>query len=419
MSTSVRQAPAYEALAAPSAKRWFCQLPGEVATREEKRPVNMRATFGTKGLALLALGLMLPAATLAVTAPAFAQEKVVNVFNWSDYIEPAVLEEFTKETGIKVKYDVFDSNEMLETKLLAGKSGNDVVVPTGGFLARQIKAGVFQKLDKSKLPNIKNMWPLVMERLSKYDPGNEHAVNYMWGTTGVGINVKKIKEIMPDAPIDSARMLFDPEIVSKFKKCGIMMLDAADEIIPPLMNYLGLSPNSTDPEDFKKAAEHFAKIRPNIRKFHSSEYINAIANGDVCLVYGWSGDFSIAKTRAEEKNKTITDEAKKIEISYSIPKEGTLMWFDNMAIPADAPNADNAHKFIDFMMRPDVIARSSNFIGYANGNLESQSKIDKSILDNPNIYPPKATVDKLWSSTIYDKKAQRALTDAWRKMKRG
>jgi putrescine transport system substrate-binding protein len=259
----------------------------------------------------------------------------------------------------------------------------------------------------------------VMERLAKYDPGNEHAVNYMWGTTGVGINVKKVKEIMPDAPIDSSRMVFDPEIVAKFKKCGVMMLDAPEEVIPGIMNYLGLSPNSTDPEDFKKAAEHFKKIRPNIRKFHSSEYINAIANGDVCVVYGWSGDFSIASTRAAEKNKTITDTAKHIEISYTIPKEGALMWFDNMAIPADAPNADNAHKFIDFMMRPDVIARSSNFIGYANGNLTSQAQIDKSILDNPNVYPPKATVDKLWSSTIYDKKAQRALTDAWRKMKRG
>jgi putrescine transport system substrate-binding protein len=381
--------------------------------------VSRTSTFFSVAALSAALGAALPMISLLAPLPAAAQEKVVNVYNWSDYVDPVVLEDFTKETGIKVKYDVFDSNETLETKLLAGKSGYDVVVPTGGFLARQVQAGLFQKLDKAKLTNLPNMWPTVLERLSKYDPGNEHAVNYMWGTTGIGINVKKVKAIMPDAPIDSAKMLFDPEIVAKFKDCGVMMLDSADEIIPATMNYLGLNPNSTDPEDFKKAVEHFAKIRPNIRKFHSSEYINAIANGDVCLVYGWSGDFSVAKTRADEKNKSITDEAKKVEISYSIPKEGTLMWFDNMAIPADAPNAENALTFINYMMRPEVIAKSSNFIGYANGNLASQKLIDKGILEDPNVYPPEATVNKLWSSTIYDKKAQRALTDAWRKMKRG
>ncbi len=368
---------------------------------------------------LVALGAAVATLTIVAAAPATAQDKVVNVYNWSDYIDPVVLDDFTKETGIKVKYDVFDSNETLETKLLAGKSGYDVVVPTGGFLARQIKAGVFQKLDKAKLTNMSNLWPTVNERLAKYDPGNDYAVNYMWGTSGVGVNLTKVKAIMPDAPIDSVKMVFDPELVAKFKKCGVMMLDSPDEIIPAVMNYLGLSPNSTNPDDFKKAAEHFAKIRPNIRKFHSSEYINAIANGDVCVVYGWSGDFSIAKTRAEEKNKTLTDDSKKVEISYTIPKEGTLMWFDNMAIPSDAPNADNAHAFINYMMRPDVIAKASNFIGYANGNLASQKMVDKAIFDNPNVYPPMSTVDKLWSSTIYDKKSQRDLTSTWRKMKRG
>jgi putrescine transport system substrate-binding protein len=375
-------------------------------------------TLSISGLALLAAGGLISMAAQATVPVAAAEEKVVNVFNWSEYIDPSILSDFTKETGIAVRYDLFDSNEMLETKLLAGKSGNDVVVPTGGFLARQIKAGVFSKLDKSKLTNLKNMWPAVMERLAKYDPGNEHAINYMWGTTGIGINAKKIKAIMPDAPVDSIRMVFDPDIVSKFKKCGVVMLDAPDDVIPAVMNYLGLNPNSTDPADYQKAAEHFKKIRPNIRKFNSSEYINGLANGEVCLVFGWSGDFSTARTRAEERNKTITDEAAKIEISYSIPKEGALMWFDNMAIPSDAPHPENAHIFINYMMRPDVIAKSSNFIGYANGNLASQTLVDKEILNNPNVYPPLATVEKLWSSTVYDKKAQRALTDTWRKMKR-
>ena len=235
-------------------------------------------------------------ATMALGHAVLAADKEVRVYNWSDYIDEENLKAFTAETGIKVVYDVFDSNDILETKLLAGKTGYDVVVPTGNFLSRQIQAGVFQKLDKTKLTNWEHLWPEVMNRLAKYDPGNEHAVNYMWGTTGIGYNVKKIKERMPDAPLDSWRMVLDPDVVSKFKDCGVMMLDAPDEVTAAIMNYLGIDPNSKNPDDFKKAAEHFKKIRPSVRKFHSSEYINALANGDVCIVVGWSGDIVQAKT---------------------------------------------------------------------------------------------------------------------------
>lgn len=374
----------------------------------------------TKTAFALGLAALLASTTglLSLTAAA-AEDKVVHVYNWSDYIDASVLEDFTKETGIKVQYDVYDSNDVLETKLLAGKTGYDVVVPTSSFLARQIKAGVHSVLDKSKIPNLKNMWPLVTERLAKYDPNNDHAVNYMWGTTGIGYNVKKIKAIMPDAPIGSWKMVFDPAIAAKFKDCGIMMLDADDEVIPSMMAYLGMNPDSKNPDDFKKAEEALLKVRPFIRKFHSSEYINAMANGEICIALGWSGDFSQAQSRAAEKNKTIKDEAQQTEIAYFIPKEGADMWFDSMAIPADAPNKENAYAFINFMQRPEVAAKNTNFVSYANGNLASQKLITPEILGNPNIYPDADTQKRLFTITPYDKKAQRALTDTWRNIKTG
>ena len=369
-----------------------------------------------KRLTALAVG----SAALLAAGLAFGADKVVHVYNWSDYIDPAVLEDFTKETGIKVVYDVYDANEVLETKLLAGKTGYDVVVPGGVFLSRQIKAGVHTKLDKSKLPNLKNMWPEVMNRLATaYDPGNEHAVNYMWGTTGIGYNAKKIAAIMPDAPIGSWKMLFDPAIAAKFKDCGIMMLDSDEDVIPIALNYLGLEPNTKNADDFKKAADLLKKIRPFVRKFHSSEYINALANGDICMALGWSGDFSVAASRAAEKNKTIKDESQQIEIKYFIPKEGTEMWFDSMAIPADAPDKEEAYKFVDFMMRPDVIAKCSKAVGYANGNLAAQKVMDKELLEDNTVYPDKATMGRLFAPLPLTAKLQRARTDAWRMVKTG
>ena len=270
------------------------------------------------------------AALAAFALPARAEQRTVNFYNWSNYMAPGVLEDFTRETGIKVVYDTFDANETLETRLLAGKSGYDVVVPTAYFLQRQIKANIFQKLDKSKLPNLANAWPVVTKRLAIYDPGNIYAANYMWGTTGIGYNVKAVQKILgPDARIDSWDIVFKPENLAKFKDCGIHMLDSADDILPAALNYLGLDPNSTKQADLEKAADLVAKIRPYVRKFHSSEYLSALATGEICLVVGWSGDIMQARSRAAEAKNGV-------EIGYAIPKEGAQMFFDNLAIPADA-----------------------------------------------------------------------------------
>lgn len=352
------------------------------------------------------------AALSLMTGAALAQDRTVRVFNWSDYIDESILEDFTKETGIKVVYDVFDSNEVLETKLLAGGTGYDIVVPTGTFLGRQIQAGVFQKLDKSKLTNLENLWPEIMARVEKFDPGNEHAINYMWGTTGFGYNVDKIKAIMPDAPVDSWDMIFDPDIASKFADCGIYVLDTADEMFPAALNYLGLDPDSANTEDFKKAAELMQAVRPYIQKFHSSEYINALANGDICLAVGWSGDVLIARDRAAEANNGVT-------VEYVIPKEGAMMWFDNMAIPADAPHVEEAHEFLNYIMRPDVIAKATNYVFYANGNKASQQFVDKAVLEDPAVYPDEATVNNLFTTTTKPPKAMRVRTREWTKVKTG
>jgi putrescine transport system substrate-binding protein len=343
---------------------------------------------------------------------AYAKDREVRVYNWSDYIDESIIEDFTKETGIKVVYDVFDSNEVLETKLLAGGSGYDVVVPTGQFLARQIKAGVFQKLDKSRLPNISNMWPEVSSRIAVYDPGNEYGIDYMWGTTGVGYNEAKIKERMPDAPVDSLDMIFKPEIAAKFKDCGIYVLDSPDDVLPVVLNYLGLDPNTNKTEDLEKAAKVMEGIRPYIQKFHSSEYINALANGDICMALGWSGDILQAGNRAvEAKNGHV--------IKYALPSQGTQMWFDMMAIPKDAKNVAEAHEFLNYMMKPEVIAKASNYINYANGNLASQKFITKEILEDTTIFPDEATLKKLFVKLPYDPKVQRVVTRLWTKIVTG
>jgi putrescine transport system substrate-binding protein len=354
------------------------------------------------------------AAMLAAAAPpASAQQRTVNFYNWSNYVAPGVLEDFTRETGIKVVYDTFDANETLETRLLAGKSGYDLVVPTAYFLQRQITAHVFQKLDKSKLPNLANAWPVVTERLATYDPGNVYAANYMWGTTGIGYNVKAVQKILgPDARIDSWDIVFKPENLAKFKDCGVHMLDSPDDIFPAALGYLGLDPNSTKQADLEKAADLVAKIRPSIRKFHSSEYLSALATGEICFVVGWSGDIMQARSRAAEANSDV-------EIGYAIPKEGAQMFFDNLAIPADAGNVAEAYELINYLYRPDVAAKNSNFLSYANGNLASQKLIDPKILDDKNIYPDDATLKKLFVITARDPATQRIINRLWTKVKTG
>jgi len=356
------------------------------------------------------------AIAVLIVQPAPAQaprERVVNIYNWSDYIDPDVIADFTKKTGIKVRYDTFDSNDTLETKLLAGKSGYDLVVPTAYFLERQIKAGLFQKLDKSKIPNLAHAWPEVAQRLATYDPGNQHAVNYMWGTTGIGYNVEKVRAALgADIKVDSWDIVFKPENLAKLKDCGVMMLDSSDDIMPAALRYLGLDPNSTKQDDLEKAAELLTKVRPSVRKFHSSEYITALATGEICLVVGWSGDIKQAQKRAQEaKNK--------IEIGYAIPKEGAQMWFDNFAIPKDAKNVAEAHAFIDYMMQPEVAAKNSNFISYANGNLASQKLIDKSVLEDRSVYPDAETLKSLYIITARDQKTQRLMNRLWTRVKTG
>ncbi|MFL5028720.1 MAG: polyamine ABC transporter substrate-binding protein [Xanthobacteraceae bacterium] len=358
--------------------------------------------------AALATALVLFAANVAQ-----AQQKRVNFYNWSDYIDPAVLKDFTRETGIEVTYDTFDANEILETKLLAGKSGYDVVVPTAYFLERQIKAGVFHKLDKSKLPNLANVWPDIAKRLAAYDPGNQYAVNYMWGTTGIGYNVNKARDILgPDFKIDSWELVFNADNLAKFKDCGVYMLDSSDDIFPAALNYLGLNPNSKDAADLQKAADLVTKVRPSVRKFHSSEYLNALAGGEICLVVGWSGDVKQAQKRAAEAKTGI-------EIGYSIPKEGAQMFFDNLAIPKDAKNPDAAHALIDYLLRPEIAARNSAYVSYANGNLASQKFISKAVLEDPSIYPDAATMQRLYTITPQDQKTLRLTNRLWTKVKTG
>ena len=371
----------------------------------------MRRAFSL--LALLAVAAALAAAPSAAQQKGQKGQRILNVYNWSDYVDPAVLEEFTKSTGIKIRYDTFDTNDMLEAKLLAGRSGYDVVAPTGYFLQRQIKAKIFQPLDKSKLPNLVHLWPEVSKRLAQYDPGNVFAVNYMWGTTGIGYNVAKAREVLgPDAKIDSWDIAFKPENLARFKDCGIHMLDSADDILPAALRYLGLDPNTTREAELQKAADLVMSIRPLVRKFHASEYLNALATGEICFAVGFSGDVKQAQKRAAEAKNGI-------QIAYAIPSEGAQLWFDNLAIPRDAKNIAEAHEFINFLQTPEVAGRNSNFISYANGNLASQKFIDREILEDRTIYPDAAMMSRLYTVNAHDAATVRLLNRLWTRIKTG
>jgi len=350
---------------------------------------------------------------MAGVTGAVAQDRVVNVYNWSDYVDEEVLKQFTEETGIKVVYDVYDNNEIVETKLLAGGSGYDIVVPTDSNMSRQIKAGVLMPLDKSKLPNLQHMWPFVTEKLAFYDPGNEHAVDYMWGTTGIGINVAMVEERLGgEVNLDTWATLFDPANAAKLADCGIHIMDAPEDVLQSVLAWQGKEPDSKDPADIEAAGEVLKAVRPYIQKFHSSEYINALANGDICMAMGYSGDILQARDRAAEAGNGV-------EIEYLIPREGALMWFDVMAIPADAPHPDEAHEFINFMMRPEIAAANSNYVYYANGNLDSQPLLNEDVIADEAIYPSQETLDRLFTSTSYDPRSQRVLTRMWTSVKAG
>ena len=357
-----------------------------------------------------------PAATDSAAAPpaeaAQADDKVLNVYTWSDYTDPTVVPDFEKEFGIKVNFDVFDSNEVLETKLLAGHTGYDVVVPSASFLERQIKAGVFQKLDKSQLPNLKNVDPKIQERVALHDPGNEYSVNYLWGTSGIGYNVAKIREREPNAPLDSWRMFFDPAVVSRFKDCGVTILDAPSEVVGTVLILLGKDANSEDPDDFKAAEQVLMSIRTYVRYIHSSKYIDDLANGEVCLSMGWVGDVKQARDRAKEAGKNI-------EIKYSLPQEGAIMFFDMLAIPADAPHPQNALRFINYLLRPEIAAKNSNFVKYANSNPASLPFVDEAVKGDPTIYPPPELFAKLVPDLAESPQFSRLLTRSWTRFKTG
>ena len=350
------------------------------------------------------------AAAMSASA-AFAAE--VRVYNWSDYIDEELLKKFERETGHALIYDVFDSNEVLETKILAGGSGYDVVVPSGTFLQRQIAAGAYQKLDFSKLSNSGNIWDVIKDRTAQYDPGNAYSINYMWGTTGLGVNVGKVKEVLgDDAPMGSLELVFNPANMEKLASCGVHFLDAPSEMIPAALKYLGEDPESHDPDVIKKSEAVLAAVRPHVQKFHSSAYINALPNGDICVAFGWSGDVLQARDRAVKAGNGV-------EIAYNAPSEGALMWFDQMAIPADAPNPEGAHEFLDFILDANNMAAASNYVYFANGNKASQEFLSEDVIGDPAIYPDEKTLENLYTTSPYPAKVQRVVTRLWTKIKSG
>ena len=333
----------------------------------------------------------------------------VNFYNWSNYIHPDTLSRFTAATGIRVNYDVYDSNDVLEGKLLAGNTGYDLVVPTGNFFRNQRAAGLFQPLDRTKLQNYSNLDPELLAKVAALDPDNTHAVPYAWGTTGLGINVAKIRERLPDAPLDSWDLLFDPEIVKHFEDCGVTMVDASDELAEIGLAYLGHSPDSSDPEQLREAMDLVAKVRPYIRYFHSSQYIDDFANGEVCLVLGWSGDLYQA----------MADARAGLELRYVIPREGTVLWFDLLAIPADAPHPDQAYRLLDHLLEPEAAAGLTNETYFPSGNRAALALVDPAIRDDPAVFPPPEVMARLFVHPVHEAGYVRQRNRVWTAVKTG
>ncbi|MBM3491771.1 MAG: polyamine ABC transporter substrate-binding protein [Alphaproteobacteria bacterium] len=338
-----------------------------------------------------------------------AERKRLNIYNWSDYVAPDTIGNFERESGIRVTYDVYDSNETLEAKLFAGKTGYDVVVPSSAFLERLIKAGILRPLDKAKLANLGNLDAAIMRQLESKDPDNRHAVPYMWGTTGIGYNLAKVKERLADAPTGSLDMLFKPEIARRFADCGIALLDTPSEVLEIALNYLGLDPRTGKPEELAKAQAMLLAIRPYVKYFHSSQYIDDLANGEICLALGYSGDVFQARKRAKQG----------VEVAYAIPKEGTLLWFDLMVIVKDARHPDNAHAFIDYILRPEVAAKISDAVFYANPNAKATALVNPAIARDPAIYPTPEVMARLFTEKAVPREVSRARTRVWQKVTSG
>lgn len=358
-----------------------------------------------------ALGLAAALALAACDGQGSKASAELNIYNWSDYIDPALIDQFSKETGIKVRYDTFDSNEVLETKVLQGAAGYDIVVPSNHNLPRYITAGAVQPLDKAKLPNLKNLDPAVVARMQGFDPGERYSVPYMQGSIGIGYNVEAVARRL-GRPVDSWAVVFDPANLAKLTDCGVYFLDASEDMYAIVLRYLGKDPNSKQLADYAAATDLLMKARPYVRKFHSSEYIDALANGDVCVAVGYSGDVLQAKARAAEAKNGV-------KIAYAIPKEGSQVWYDLMVIPADAPHAAAAHRFLDFMLRPEVIARASNHVHYANANAAAKPLVDPAIRDDPNVYPPPDVERRLFVTTTKDQALLREVNRQWTRVLTG
>ncbi len=349
---------------------------------------------------------------LLLAATSVQASGVVNVYNWSDYIAEDTIAKFEAETGIKVNYDVFDTNELLEAKLLAGSSGYDVVVPTGNFLERQIQAGVFRPLDTAQLPNLANMDAEISRIVSQHDPDNKHSVVYMWGTTGLAYDIAKIEERMPNAPVNSWDMIFDPAVISKFADCGVAILESPSDMLATAKHYLGIDPASESAADLEKAEALWMSVRPHVRYFHASQYINDLANGDICLAVGYSGDLLQARDRAVEADNGV-------EVAYVIPEEGGVVWFDLMAIPADAKNVAEAHQFINFVMDAQIAADITNYVFYANANSASTPLIDPEVTSDPGIYPSEAVKAGLFALRAHSPRYDRIMNRTWTRIKTG
>ncbi|WP_435608354.1 polyamine ABC transporter substrate-binding protein [Pseudomonas knackmussii] len=348
-----------------------------------------------------------------VSLQASAAPQEVHFANWADYIGPTVLQDFQKETGIKVVLDAFESDEVLEAKLLTGHSGFDVVVPSADFLARQLKAGVYRPLDNAQLPNRQNLDPALLARLAESDPGNRYAVPYLWGTVGVGYNPAKVKAALgADAPLDSWDLVFKPENLAKLKGCGVAFLDSPAKIIPLALHYLGKDPNSNNPADYEAGAKLLESLKPSVTYFSSTKYIADLANGNVCVAIGFSGDVLQAQ-------KTARDAGGKVDVEYSVPKEGTNIWFDNLAVPKDATNPEGAQAFINYLMRPDVIARTSDYLQYANANLPAKALMDAKVRENPAVYPDAKLVQSMYVSLPPAPSILRLITRSWSRIKSG
>ena len=344
--------------------------------------------------------------------PASDSQKVVHVYNWTDYIGRTTIADFEAKTGIRVVYDTYDSNEIVETKLLTGKTGYDVVFPTASVLSRLARIGVFLELDRAKLPNFANLDPDILQRLATYDPGNAHSIPYMWGTTGLGYNPAMVKKALGTDTLDSWTAVLDPAKASKLAACGITMLDAPEDVFEAAEVFAGTPSNNEDPAELAAAEALVTKVRPYVRSFDSSAHLNALASGDVCVSLSWSGLMLQARDRGAAA-------AEPVEIRYLIPKEGAPMWFDAAAVPADAPHPDNAHAFLNFLMEPRVIAAVSNDIRYANSNAAALPFVEPAMRDDPSIYPPPEARTRLHVAATRSQEYSRAVNRAWMRIKTG